>query len=54
VRALEAGLTFRPLADTVKATMEFYASQPEARRAELRAGLPAAREKEVLAAWRAR
>jgi 2'-hydroxyisoflavone reductase len=53
-KAVAAGLTFRPLADTVKATLEFYNAQPEARKAELRSGLPAAREKEVLAAWHAR
>jgi 2'-hydroxyisoflavone reductase len=53
-RALAKGLTFRPLADTARATLEFYEQQSEARKAELRAGLAAAREKEVLAAWHAR
>jgi len=53
-RALDKGLTFRPFADTVKATLEFYDGQTDARKAQLRAGLAAAREKEVLAAWHAR
>jgi 2'-hydroxyisoflavone reductase len=53
-RALDAGLTFRPLADTAKATVDYWNSLPEDRRAQPRAGLPAEREKEVLAAWHAR
>jgi 2'-hydroxyisoflavone reductase len=51
-RALAKGLTFRPLADTVRDTLAYYAEQPEARRAQLRAGLAAEREREVLAAWK--
>ena len=53
-RALDKGLTFRPFGDTVKATLDFYAGQTEARKEQLRAGLAAAREKEVLALWHAR
>jgi 2'-hydroxyisoflavone reductase len=53
-RALDAGLTFRPLADTATATMDYWNSLPEDRRAEPRAGLPADKEAEVLAAWHAR
>ena len=53
-KALAAGLTFRPFADTVKATMDFYAGQSEERKAQLRAGLAADREAAVLAAWKAR
>ena len=53
-RALAKGLSFRPLAATAKDTLDFYNSQPEDRRAKLRAGLEPAREKEVLTAWRAR
>jgi 2'-hydroxyisoflavone reductase len=53
-KALAAGLTFRPFADTVKATMEFYQQQTEERKAQLRAGLTAEREAAVLAAWKAR
>jgi 2'-hydroxyisoflavone reductase len=53
-RALDKGLTFRPFTDTVKATLEFYDGQTDTRKEQLRAGLAPAREKEVLAAWRAR
>ena len=53
-RALAKGLTFRPLADTTAATLAFYEAQSEDRKAQLRAGLAPAREKEVLAAWHAR
>jgi 2'-hydroxyisoflavone reductase len=52
-RALAKGLTFRPLAATAKDTLEFYRSQPEDRKAKLRAGLAPEREKEVLVAWHA-
>lgn len=51
--AVQAGLTFRPLADTARDTVEWWNSLPEERRAEPRAGLPADREAEVLAAWHA-
>jgi len=53
-RALDAGLTFRPLADTAKATMDYWNSLPEDRRANPKAGLSADKEKEVLAAWHAK
>ena len=53
-KALAAGLTFRPFADTVKATMDFYQQQTEERKAQLRAGLTAEREVAVLTAWKAR
>ena len=53
-KALAAGLTFRPFADTVKATMDFYQQQTEERKAQLRAGLTAEREAAVLTAWKAR
>ena len=52
-KALAKGLTFRPFADTVKATLAFYESQSEERKAQLRAGLSAEREAKVLAAWHA-
>lgn len=52
-RAVAAGLTFRPFADTVRETLAFYGQQTEARKAELRAGIPAEREAAVLAAWKA-
>lgn len=51
-RATAAGLAFRPLADTVSATLQWFQEQPADRQADLRAGLSAEREAEVLAAWR--
>jgi 2'-hydroxyisoflavone reductase len=53
-RALAKGLTFRPFPDTVTATIAFYETQTDERKAQLRAGLPADREAAVLAAWKAR
>jgi 2'-hydroxyisoflavone reductase len=51
-RAVAAGLMFRPLATTAADTLAWFAGQPAARRTELRAGITAEREVEVLAAWR--
>lgn len=53
-RALAAGLTFRPLADTARDTLEWFLSQPPERQANLGAGLPPERERWLLAAWRVR
>lgn len=53
-REVEAGLTFRSLADTTTATLEYHHSRPPERRAELRAGATPEREAEVLAAWHGR
>jgi len=53
-RALSKGLAFRPFADTVKETLAFYAQQPEDRKAQLRAGISAEHEAQVLAAWTTR
>jgi 2'-hydroxyisoflavone reductase len=53
-RAVKAGLTFLPIADTAKATLDWFRTQPEARRAKLRAGISPDREAKVLAAWKAR
>lgn len=52
-RAVAAGLTFRPLRDTVHDTLEWFRGWPDERRQKLRAGIPAEREQEVLAAWHA-
>jgi 2'-hydroxyisoflavone reductase len=52
-RAVAAGLTFRPLRDTVRDTLDWYRGLPEQRRRELRAGIAPKREREVLAAWHA-
>jgi 2'-hydroxyisoflavone reductase len=48
-RAIAAGLTFRPLADTARATLEHHASREDRK---LRAGITPEREAAVLAAWR--
>jgi len=50
-RAVESGLTFRPLADTVRDLMAWFKTLPQDRQAKLHAGLTAEREAEVLAAW---
>ena len=51
---VERGLTFRPLAVTTMETLEWYHHQPEEVQAELRAGISAEREADVLALWKAR
>ena len=51
---VEAGLTFRSLADTASATLEYHYSRPLERQQNFRSGLSAEREVEVLAAWHAR
>jgi 2'-hydroxyisoflavone reductase len=53
-RALAAGITFRPLADTARDTLEWFLAQPPERQASLRAGLSPEREGWLLAAWRVR
>ncbi|WP_338871610.1 SDR family oxidoreductase [Myxococcus stipitatus] len=50
-KALAAGLTFRPIADTVRDTLAWFKTEPPERQAKLKAGLSPEREKEVLAAW---
>ncbi len=50
---VEAGLTFRSLADTAASTLEYHYSRPIERREAFRSGLSAEREREVLAAWHA-
>ena len=50
-KALGKGLTFRPLAETARDTLEWFKSQPPERQSKLKAGLTAERETEVLAAW---
>ena len=48
---LERGFTFRSLAVTTKDTLDFHFSRPVERQQELRSGLSAEREAEVLEAW---
>lgn len=50
---VEKGLTFRSLADTTSATLEYHFSRPAERQEALRAGIDAAREEEALAQWHA-
>jgi len=53
-KALAAGLVFRPLPETVTATLEWFRQQPPERQAALKSGLSAERERHVLADWHAR
>jgi 2'-hydroxyisoflavone reductase len=53
-REVAAGLTFRSLADTAQATLDFHASRPAERQARFRSGINAEREADVLRAWHAR
>ncbi|MGZ3405708.1 MAG: NAD-dependent epimerase/dehydratase family protein [Polyangia bacterium] len=53
-RAVKAGLTFRPIAETARDTLAYWKSLPEERRAKPRAGLQPDKEKAALAAWHAR
>jgi 2'-hydroxyisoflavone reductase len=50
-KAIAAGLTFRPLDDTIRETLVWDATRPASR--DLRAGLKPEREVELLAAWKA-
>jgi 2'-hydroxyisoflavone reductase len=51
-KAIAAGLRFRPIADTVRDTLQ-WAKQERGDQPFARTGLPAAREAELLAKWRA-
>jgi 2'-hydroxyisoflavone reductase len=50
-RAVAAGLTFRPLADTARDTLFYQLGRPAQEREDPQAGISRAREAEVLAAW---
>lgn len=52
-KAIAAGLRFRPLADTVRDTLQ-WAKTGRGDKPFARTGLPAEREAELIAAWRAR
>jgi 2'-hydroxyisoflavone reductase len=52
-KALAAGLTNRPLADTIRDLLTWRAEQPPERREALRTGIAADREAEILAQWHA-
>jgi len=53
-RAVDAGLTFRPLAHTAVDTLEWDKTRPAEQRDNRRAGITLEREAEVLSAWHAR
>jgi 2'-hydroxyisoflavone reductase len=53
-RAVEAGLTYRPLAVTAVDTLEWFRALPADRQAQPRSGLAPEKEATALAAWRAR
>jgi 2'-hydroxyisoflavone reductase len=57
-RALAAGLTFRPLAETVRDTLAWQATRSgpagALQQTALKSGISRERERELLAAWRAR
>lgn len=53
-KAIAAGLTLRPLADTARDTLSWFESLPGERQSELRAGMSAEKESAVLAAWHAK
>ncbi|MBL8999926.1 MAG: NAD-dependent epimerase/dehydratase family protein [Phycisphaerae bacterium] len=53
-RAFAAGFTTRPVSDTAKATLDWLKTLPEDRRARLVGALPSEKEKEVLAAFKAK
>ncbi len=53
LRALAAGLTLRPLADTARDTIEWHNARPEEERTQMRSGLSRANEAELLRAWHA-
>lgn len=53
-RAVAAGLTFRPIRETCADTLAWFKTLPEERQQNLRAGISADRETQVLKAWFAR
>ena len=53
-RAIAAGLTFMPLATTVRDTLAWWATVPEARRTAPRFAITPEQEATALAAWKAR
>jgi 2'-hydroxyisoflavone reductase len=53
-KALAAGLSIRPLDETVRDTLEWFKSLAPERQAKLRVGMSAEKEAEVLAAWHKR
>jgi len=52
-RAVSKGLTFRSVAETAQATLEWFRAQPAERQTTLRSGITPERETQVLTAWHA-
>lgn len=50
-KSVKAGLTFRPVSDTIRDTLAWWDTLPTERRDKLKSGIKSDREKEVLAAW---
>ena len=50
-KAWNKGLTFRPVADTTLATLDWFRKQSPERQAKMKSGLTPEREAQVLAAW---
>ena len=53
-RALKAGMTFRPLPETILSTLAWWDSLPEERRAKMKAGLAPEKEAAALAGLKAK
>jgi 2'-hydroxyisoflavone reductase len=53
-KAIEAGLRFRSSDETARDTLAWWKTLPAERQAKVRAGISPEREKEVLAAWKAK
>ena len=51
--AVSSGLTFRPLEETARDTLEWDKARPTAERANRRFGMSRQRERELLDAWSA-
>ena len=52
-KAVDAGLTFRPLSETARDTLEWDKTRPDEEREDRSFGWSRQREREVLEAWRA-
>jgi 2'-hydroxyisoflavone reductase len=52
-KAMDAGLTIRPMDDTIRDTLDWYMSLPAKRRASMKSGIRPKKEAEVLKAWHA-
>lgn len=50
-RAQRAGLHIMPIVQTVRDTLAWHLSRPQSEQMQLKAGLPAAREQEILSTW---